>query len=158
MKERWPEAVDYNEITAGEFERLQALITEVRFVATELPVKGGHALLYGQDSLIESNAELVKRLARLESVSPTDQPRGLRLAVSGREAWLDIDEKTLKKHREALENRLETAKQRIASLEGRLNNKTYREKAPEALVEESRKQLTEQKALVARLENELAVI
>jgi valyl-tRNA synthetase len=158
MKEHWPEAIEYNEIAAGEFERLQSLVSEIRFVTSELPVKGGHRLLYGQDSLLESNAELVKHLGRLESVTPTDQPRGLRLAVSGREAWLDIDEQTLKKHREALETRLESAKQRIASVEGRLGNETYVAKAPAALVEESRLQLEEQKALVSRLENELSVI
>lgn len=158
MKEHWPKTIEYSEVSASQFERLQALIAEVRFVTTELPVKGGHTLLYGQDSLIEDNINLVKNLSRLQAVTPTDQPRGLRLAVSGREAWLDVDEKTLAKHRKALETRLEATKQRITALSSRLENKSYIAKAPAALVEETRRDLEEQKTLLARLETQLSVI
>ena len=46
----------------------------------------------------------------------------------------------------------------MATLESRLANKKYIEKAPANLVEESRKQLTSKKALVERLEAELVVL
>lgn len=158
MKEAWPVAIPFDPAAASEFEHLQTLITEIRFVATELPIKGGHTLLFGTDTLISSNTELIKRLARLEAIQPAEQPRGLRLAVSGREAWLDIDEKTLAKHREAIETRLVAAQQRVYALEARLGNETYTAKAPAALVEESRQQLAEQQAMVKRLTAELAAI
>lgn len=158
MKERWPEAIGYDSMMAGDFEQLQALITEVRFIAAELPVSGGHTLLYGNDVLVQNNTELTKRLAKLASVTATEVPRGLRLAVAGREAWLDIDEKTLARHRKTLETRLDTARQRVSSLETRLGNESYTSKAPASLIEESRQQLDEQKTLVARLEAELSVI
>jgi valyl-tRNA synthetase len=158
MKERLSAPLSYDDVAAGEFERLQMLVAEVRFVTAELPKKGGHTLLYGQDSLIADNRELVRHLARLHAVEATDQPRGLRLAVSGREAWLDIDEKTLEKHKGALEERLKETRQRVEILEARLSNETYVSKAPVALVDESREQLAAQKALITRLEAELAVI
>lgn len=157
MKEAWPTTTSYDSAKAGEFEQLQALVTEIRFIAAELPVKGGHTLLFNGDMLIADNSQLIQHLAKLKDVALTEEPRGLRLAVSGREAWLDIDEKTLAKHRKALETRLETARQRVASLENRLSNETYTAKAPASLVEQSRQQLEEQKALVSRLETELAV-
>jgi valyl-tRNA synthetase len=158
MKTHWPKPLSYDDVAAGEFERLQALVAEVRFVTADLPKKGGHTLLYGEDSLVADNAELVRHLAKLQAVEFTDQPRGLRLAVSGREAWLDIDEKTLAKHRAALEARLEETRQRTAALDARLANETYVSKAPANLVEESRQQLAAGQALTARLEAELAVI
>jgi valyl-tRNA synthetase len=158
MKERLSAPLSYDDVAAGEFERLQMLIAEVRFVTGELPKKGGHTLLYWQDSLIADNREIVRHLAKLHAVEATDQPRGLRLAVSGREAWLDIDEKTLEKHKGALEERLKETRQRVEILEARLSNETYVSKAPAALVDESREQLAAQKALITRLEAELAVI
>lgn len=157
MKETWPRGIDYDQKAASDFEQLQALVSEIRFVAAELPVRGGHTLLHSGDALITDNSDLIKHLARLKEIETTDNPHGLRLAVSGHKAWLDIDEKTLDKHRKALETRLAAAVARVQSLEGRLGNETYVSKAPAALVEESRHQLEEQKALIKRLENELSV-
>jgi len=157
MREDWPDTVDFDATAADNFEKLQALISEIRLVSAELKVKGGHSLLYIDDPLIDDNTALIKHLARLGSIEPTDSPKGLRLAVSGRRAWLDIDEKTLAKYRDSLEQRLKSAQQQIKSLEARLANEAYINKAPAALVEETREQLEEQKALIVRLERELAV-
>jgi valyl-tRNA synthetase len=158
MKESWPTAISYDSSAADTFGQLQALVSEIRFVSAELPVRGGHALLYQKDTLIDVYSALIAHLASLSTVTSTQEPRGLKLAASGHQAWLDIDEKTLTKHREALETRLIAAKKRVASLQERLTNETYTAKAPASLVEESRKQLAEQEALVGRLETELSAI
>ncbi len=158
MKESWPSSVAYDTEAAGSFETLQKLVTEIRFVAAELPVRGGHTLLHNGDGLITENEAIIKHLARLKDIEQTETPRGLRLAVTEQKVWLDIDEKTLEKHRKALETRLDTAQKRVASLEARLGNETYTAKAPASLVEESRNQLAEEQALVERLETELSTI
>lgn len=158
MKESWPTALRYDAAAASGFEKLQKLVTEIRFVAAELPVKGGHTLLHTNDPLIAENEALVKHLARLKGIEQTEAPHGLKLAVAEQQAWLAIDEKTLAKHRKALETRLETARNRVQSLEERLGNETYTSKAPAALVEESRQQLAQQQALAQRLETELTAI
>lgn len=158
IKASWPEALEYNEIAASEFERLQQLITEARFVQSELPGTGKYSLLYGSDSLVADNSDLIKRMARLHDVSKTDQPRGLRLAVSGREAWLDIDAKTLEEHESNLEVRLNEAHANVKHLKARLDTPSYVEKAPSHLVEQTREELKEAEALVARLQTELEVV
>ena len=158
MKEAWPTPLAYDERAAQDFSTLQTLITEIRFVAAELPVRGGHSLLYSEETVIAENEALIQHLARLKEITATETPAGLRLAVSDFKAWLDIDEKTLAKHRDALEARLKAATERVQSLEARLGNESYTAKAPASLVEESRKQLDEQRALVQRLETELSVI
>jgi valyl-tRNA synthetase len=156
--ETWPEVIAFDEIAAAEFGRVQALVTEARFVITSLPGNEKYSLLYQTDSLIEDNQDLIKRLAKLKDVTKADQPRGLRLAVVGRDAWLDVSEETLSEHRTNLEARLASTHHDIDALKTRLNNKSYVEKAPAALVEETRKQLEEKEALAERLLHELDIL
>lgn len=159
IKADWPNNFpEYSEISAGEFIRLQKLIVEARYVTAELPGNKRYQLLYENDSLIEDNANLVKSLAKLRSVSKVEQARGLRLAVSGREAWLDIDADTLYEHQHNLEIRLAETRQHIQTLESRLKNESYTAKAPAHLVEESRQQLKNHQALEERLVAELKIL
>ena len=154
----WPEKIEFNDIAAAEFERIQQLVTEIRFVSAELPGTTKYDLTYQTDSLVADNADLIAKLARLKSVSHTEQPSGLRLANSGREAWLVIDEKTLYEHQSNLEVRLAEAKNRLQNLAARLANDRYVSAAPAHLVEASRKEANETKQLIERLQNELQVI
>jgi len=154
----WPTAEQYDAIAAAEFEQLQKLVIEARYVTAELPGNERYTLLYQQDSLIADNATLIQHLARLKDVRPVDQAHGLRLAASNREAWLDVSAETLYEHQTNLEVRLAETRQFIANLEGRLSNESYTAKAPAHLVEESRAQLESKKALVTRLETELSIL
>ena len=156
---QWPTDIDYSDIAAAEFERFKLLVNEARFVTAELPGNDKYDLLYHDDSLIADNADLLQRLVReVQSVTHVDEGRGLRLAASGRDVWLDISEDTLYEHQTNLERRLAEVRQQIASLEARLANESYIAKAPEHLVEESRHKLAHEKAHAERLEQELAVI
>ncbi|MDN5275223.1 MAG: valS [Candidatus Saccharibacteria bacterium] len=154
----WPTAIEYNVIAAAEFKRLQNLVIEARYVTSELPGNERYTLLYQNDSLVDDNVALIRHLARLKDVTEIDIPRGLRLANSGREAWLDVSEETLYEHQTNLEVRLSEARQFVRTLEGRLSNETYTQKAPARLVEESRQQLETKKTLIERLETELEVL
>ncbi len=158
ISEAWPTMLAFDEIAAAEFSRVQALVTEARFVITSLPGNEKYALLYQTDSLIEDNQDLIRRLAKLKEVRQADQPVGLRLAVSGRDAWLDVSAKTLADHQSNLEQRLATTYKEIEALEARLGNESYVQKAPERLVEESKNQLREKQELVERLRHELDVL
>lgn len=158
MSETWPEIIAFNDIAAAEFGQLQQVVTEARFVATALPGNDRYTLIYFQDALLEDNKDLIKRLAKLKDIHATEEARGLRLALSSHDAWLDVPEKTLEEHKANLEMRLATTHQEIKNLEGRLSNESYINKAPAALVEESKKQLTEKQALAERLLHELEIL
>lgn len=157
ISSHWPEPLKYDDIAAGEFEQLQALVVETRYVMTELPSKK-YTMLYQTDSLIEDNSTLIAWLARLEKVEKADQPKGLRLASSNREAWLEVDADTLYEHQTNLEKRLADAKIAAQGLTTRLDNPHYIEKAPKHLVDETRQQLEEKQALIERLQHELEVL
>ena len=158
MRDSWPTPEQYDEIEAEQFERIKELVSEGRWVITELPGSKKYRLLYGNDSLVKENADTIKHLMRLASIEHTDQPRGLRLAAANREVWLDIDDETLYQHQTELEMRLAEARKRLEGLEARINNPSYTEKAPAHLVEETRQHITEQQALIKRLVTELEVI
>ncbi len=155
---QWPEKGVYDDIAAAEFSRLKHLITEARFVTNELPGNERYSLLYQNDSLIADNAEVIKRMAKLKDVTVVDQARGLRLANSGREAWLDISEKTLREHQSNLEVRLAETQSVIKTFKARLANENYVAKAPAELVDETKTQLEQKQALVERLTNELEIL
>lgn len=154
----WPESAKYDDIAAAEFARLQKLVIEARYVMSELPGNERYTMLYQNDALVADNTALIAHLARLKGIEAVDVPRGLRLAASGREAWLDLSEETLYEHQTNLETRLAETKAFINTLEARLTNDSYVSKAPAHLVEESRQQLEAKKKLVERLEAELAVL
>ena len=156
--ETMPDRLEYDDIAAAAFGRLKDLVSEARYVVSELPGNKRYGLLYMDDSLVADNIELVKKLARATSVEHVDQARGLRLAASGRDVWLDIDDETLYEHQANLEKRLAEERQHVRTLESRLANDNYIAKAPAALVEESRKTLREKQELITRLQNELQVV
>ena len=156
--ETMPVRKEYDDIAAAEFGRLKDLVSEARYVVSELPGNKRYGLLYMDDSLVADNADLIKKLAHATSVEHVEQARGLRLAASGRDAWLDIDDETLYEHQTNLEKRLAEERQHVQMLESRLANKNYAAKAPAALVEESRKALREKQELITRLQNELQVV
>jgi len=154
----WPVPLQSNDIAAAEFAQLQKLVIEARYVIAELPGSEKYTLLYQNDTLIADNTDLIKHLVRLKDVQQVDQARGLRLANSNREAWLDVPEETLYEHQTNLEVRLAKTKQSIQNLEVRLANENYIQKAPAHLVEETRKQLESEKVRIQRLENELDIL
>lgn len=154
----WPEEQKYDAIAAAEFDRLRELISEIRFVVAELPGNATYTLLYEDDALIADNSKLVQKMAHITGIEQIDQARGLRLAASGRGAWLDVDEQTLYEHQTNLERRLAEERQNVKALSSRLGNEGYIRKAPEHLVEESRAALTDTTKRVEQLEHELDVL
>ena len=157
-KEHWPLQLQADEISAGQFTRIQALVAESRYVTCELAGNERYVLLFQNDSLIADNALLIKHLARLKDIAEVDQPRGLRLAASNREAWLDIDEKTLYEHQSNLEKRLVETRLHLKKLKARLENDNYLKKAPPHLVEETKLEVEDTSKLIERLVAELNVL
>lgn len=158
ISEPWPSSLAYDDIAAGEFSRVQQLVTEARFVSSSLPGNEKYGLLYQTDSLIEDNKDLIQRLAKLKEVTRVDQARGLRLAVASREAWLDVSTETLTEHQTNLEQRLATTHADIKALKSRLGNESYIQKAPAHLVEETQKQLRDKQELIGQLQHELEIL
>ena len=156
-KSSWPESAEFSEISAAQFDQVKSLVAETRYVASELP-GSKQTMLYENDSLIDDNASLIMRLANLKEIKHAEQPKGLRLAVANREAWLDVDADTLYEHQSKLELRLVQCRDSINRLKGRLSNEGYRNSAPAHIVAESEQQLKDQLSLEDKLVQELEVL
>ncbi len=159
ISQQWPLKLIYDEISAEKFERLMDVVSETRGTLQRLPGGKKWALLYGDDSLVAENSELVKFLTRVpEVVSVEGQPRGLRLALANNELYLDVPEKVVLEYKESLEERILAVGRELDALNLRMMNPRYVERAPAELVRETRNAIAEKEALIEGLKRELKVI
>ena len=159
---KWPPRLEYDPISAENFERLTITVSEVRATLQSLSGlnKGKkYGLLYGDDSLINDNSLLVQYLTKAPSINPTDgAPRGLRIATPNTELYLDVPEEIVNKYRNQLEERILAVGRELDALNARMMNPNYVEKAPAGLVKETRDQIAEKEDLISRLKTQLEVI
>ena len=151
-----PAEIGFDAVRAEEFAEIMAIVEEVRYLNAELPGNKNYDLLYTDDQLIATNAEIIAHLGQMKQVTSTDKPRGMRVAVSSHKCWLDVDADTLYQHQANLEMRLLEQRGLGAKLADRLDNQNYLQKAPPHLIAESRAQLADIEKVIKRLERELA--
>ena len=160
--QKWPTRLKFDAVSAQNFESLMVVVSETRRVLTELSgaSKGKKwTLLYGDDSLVDDNQLLVAKLAGVASViSCEGQPRGLRLALANHEVYLDVLSEVVAEYRENLEQRILSVGRELDALNMRMMNPNYVQKAPAALVKQTRDGIAEKTALIERLKGELQVI
>lgn len=159
VEEKWPEALKYDPISAENFARLIAVVTEIRGTLQKLPGGERWPVLYGDDSLLGDNADLVKVLTRVPEVKSTEgAPRGLRLALANNEVYLDVSEKVIAEYKETVEAKILAEGRQLDALNMRMMNPRYVEKAPAELVKETRLLIEEKTALIERLKQEMELI
>ena len=158
----WPSRLEYDEISAENFERIKMVVSEVRAteVALSVVARGKKfGLLYGDDILVDDNTLLVKYLSRVPSIASTNgQPRGIRLALPGHELYLDVPADVVAKYRDSLEEKILAVGRELDGLNARMMNPAYVERAPAELVKETRDAISEKEDLISRLKQQLEVI
>ena len=145
---KWPEVPVADSKRAKAFEDVKTVVSEVRAILKALGVTTS-TLAYHDAPVIEQNAELIKRLARLESVAYGAQEGGVKLTQTKYAATLDISAEVAKQYATKLAEQRKTETALVKGLEARLKNKAYTSKAPEAVITQTRDQLA---AAQARLE------
>ena len=159
---KWPSRLEFDEISAENFERLRAVVSEIRATNTSLSnvAKGQKfGLLYGDDILVDDNTILVKFLSRVPSIASTNgSPRGIRLALPGHELYLDVPADVVSRYRDSLEEKILAVGRELDGLNARMMNPAYVERAPAELVKETRDAISEKEELISRLKQQLEVI
>ena len=162
IEARWPERLEYDAISAENFERLMVVVSEVRSTLNRLSglSKGKkYGLLYGEDALVDDNSLLVQYLTRVASINPTNgAPRGLRVALANHEVYLDVPSEVVEKYKGELTERILAVGRELDALNARMMNPKYVERAPAGLVKETREQIAEKEGLIERLKGQLKVI
>lgn len=161
ITQKWPPRLKYDPISAANFESLITIVVEVRGTLQSLSGTNNskYSLLYGEDGLVDDNQMLLAKLTGVKSVlSAEGQPRGLRLALANHELYLDVPEEVIKAHRESLTEKILAAGRELDTLNARMMNPNYVDKAPQQLVRQTREQIEEKTALIERMKRELEAI
>lgn len=149
----WPQPVQADSKKAGEFETIRSLVSEIRFINTA--VNASKPRLYHKgDEFIAARADLIKHLAGLSEVKSVSDGNGLHLTTTNRACWLDLDSSAIQRFLNQLKDKYESTERSIAQLESRLANKAYTDKAPADLVNETRRQLAENRELLTKQKGE----
>ncbi len=149
----WPEPPKADAKKAAEFEELIKLVTEIRRVNSVLKNKASQ-LTYAKSPVVEANAELISRLAGLKSVTK-GPAKGLKLVNSGQDVWLDADPKEYLAQLQTQQKELQAS---VKRLEQRLKAPGYAAKAPKKLVDQTKQELADEQALLAKLEAEIQAL
>ena len=147
-------------------ERLQELISSIRTVRTENKVDPRHRLpcrlKAGTDSrqLVEDHGHKVVTLARLQQISLIDELPGGGVQIRGLsslgEFALQLDEVIdVAAERDRLRRHIEKVNGEIKSLEDRLQNPSFIEKAPPQVVEGAKEKFADARNRLARLQEQL---
>ena len=155
----WPSELKFDPISAVLFERLMDVVVEVRGTLQAIPGGKKWGLLYGEDALVADNSLLIKTLTKVPFVSACEgTPKGIRLALPNDELYLDVPEKVVAEYKEALTARILAVGKELDALNARMMNPNYVDKAPAALVKETRDGIKEKEKLISHLKKELDVI
>ena len=159
---KWPEKLVYDPISAEQFENIRIIVSEVRGTLTALPGTNNakkYSLMYDNDSLVEDNLLLIKALTKVSAIDALDgAPRGLRLALASHELYLDVPEKVVKEYKDSLTEKILSVGRELDALNARMMNPNYVDRAPAALVKETRDAIKEKESLISRLKTQLGLI
>jgi valyl-tRNA synthetase len=156
--QKWPELAQSNSAEAQKFEDITGIISEARHISSVLDLKKPRLYYQYADAIVEQLG-LVIKLANLGGVTETktDQQQGLRLTGSGKYAcWLEVDREKAKAYMNKLMEEHRQHMQTVKNLQQRLENKSYIEKAPQTIVQQTRTHLEEEQKMVKTLEEELS--
>lgn len=150
---KWPSSHKYSKSEAQVFKDMQMIISEIRFITSEMRLKNLSLYHKGEDFL-QKHATTIKSLAGLGAIEEVRDGFGLHLTSTSYSCWLDVDQETAHRFLEQLNKKREEYKRSIAQLEARLANKGYAEKAPKEIVEQTKTQIEETKKLLEKVVQE----
>lgn len=136
----WPQTARADEEVIDKFSELQRIIAEVRNLNHELDLDKPTLYHFGHELLV-SNAALITSLAGLRGCEAVSDGRGLPVPNTAVECWLDVDEDTVGRYRQTLQETLQETGGHIKSMEAKLANKAYTHNAPKEVVKETRERL-----------------
>lgn len=168
MIQEWPMLKPFgtdDEEARRQFADVQQVIGAIRNLRSEYkvePAKFVKAVLIAGDKaeIFEREGEVLRRLARLEELeihTNAEKPEGsASVVVAGVEVCLPLEGLVdTEKERARLGAEKENVVKYIASLETKLGNKGYVDKAPPQVVEETRQKLKEKKEELKKIESHL---
>jgi valyl-tRNA synthetase len=154
ISQSWPKAGKFDKNSAKEFDEVITIVSEIRTIINALGVRKP-GLYFKHAPFLKDNADLLMKLAKLGRVAEVDDGRGMHLTGTTLDCWLDIDTESAKSYMAKLHESQATYTASTTRLEGRLSNKSYTQNAPKSVVQQTKDQLKNEQALLAKVEFEL---
>lgn len=119
-----------------------------------------YPIFFLSDPVLNRYHTLVARLAGAKSLSlvSPQNAHGLRLSLHRHTLFFDLPDELLASHKKKLTSTITQVEAEITTLKHRLDNPNYLQKAPAALVEESKTTLKDKQDFLKRLKAELQAI
>jgi valyl-tRNA synthetase len=150
----WPKFKSDTSTTEYDFDKIINLTTEIRFIKAVL----GPTLklnLESDNQIINHQSEVLTSLARLNTIKKTTTGQGLKLQ-SVDNVWLNMSEAEIANFISSLNKQRQNQQSIINNLETRLKNKSYLQKAPANLIEETKQDLIIAKSNLENLDNQIS--
>jgi valyl-tRNA synthetase len=160
MVEKFPVAVETQDLASSKFELLQAIITKIRNLRAENNIPPVKKIVgyVKQNDLVENNKHIICALARLESLESIVEFKedvvsfvegGIECALDFSGA-IDIDAEKIR-----IEKEIDHIKPYVLAQTKKLSNAGFVDNAPEAVVEIEKKKLAEAEEKLEALEKQL---
>jgi valyl-tRNA synthetase len=159
--QNWPKPYKVDMERVEQFEELIDIITNIRSHFQSLPGAKAYPIAFHDDELVYRNQLLIQHLTKAPCVPQIEHKdaTGLRLAIhKHNNIYLQIPEDIHAKYKANLEERILKLGREINTLQARLDNPKYLEKAPTALVEESRLALHDKQRLLENMKAEFELV
>ena len=157
----WPKTYKVDQERVANFEELIDIVTNIRSHFQSLPGANSYPIAFHDDELVYRNQLLIQHLTKAPCVPQINgqEASGLRLAIQNHNnIYLQIPEDIHAKYKANLEDRILKLGREINTLQARLDNPRYIEKAPTELVEESRLALHDKQKLLDNMKAELELV
>jgi valyl-tRNA synthetase len=165
----WPQPVEalMDEAVEKEFGRRQELIEGVRKAKAESGQSASEVAVYipdpaGQEPFIASTFDAYADLAAVTEVHIGKRPAAGQVCASayvaslGSSVYVPMPEEMIKKERARIAKEMDEKKRLLATIEGKLRNKQFVERAPAEVVDRERARADEARAAIAALEKRRA--
>ena len=157
----WPKTYKVDQERVANFEELIDIVTNIPSNSQSLPGANSYPIAFHDDELVYRNQLLIQHLTKAPCVPQINgqEASGLRLAIQNHNnIYLQIPEDIHAKYKANLEDRILKLGREINTLQARLDNPRYVEKAPTELVEESRLALHDKQKLLDNMKAELELV
>lgn len=163
VKMVYPKNEYTNKASVKNFALLQEIVNEIRSVRAEKGINPKDKVLVSvsagvKKEILNSQAEVLKLLANISELTietKTEKPeRSAVIVLAGVELFVSVPYDPVAE-RARIEKEVAEADKTIMALQGRLSNKAYVDKAPQALVDATRQEMVHAEEKKARLLEEL---
>ena len=139
-----------NKEEAKLFDQLKREVVEVRNLSNVLSLKN-RAICIAENTRNKEYIDLLKKLARINEINLDKQGNGIKLSSFTGDAWLVVDAEIVSQYRTELKTKIRDKSLLLINLNQRLSNKSYIDKAPKSLIQET-------KDSIVKLDQELNIL